>query len=724
MRARLGWLAWLVLVAACIWLPWHALFEGDGPFVRQLSRSLAWKSIAECLLLLGTVYGSLRLRRGGVVLAVLCAEVYARRHGVDITLLLLAAYLAGMHALGRCGASALRMPSGITLDIRLRDTVLGLVAWSAVIWIASLVGAGSLAAIRVLAIVILGGALAFWCCRWRAEIAVPERPVTRSGAFLLASVVTIVLMLVAKSASAVDSDALWYGLNADRVLFGEGGLFHDQGLVAHVHFYPKLTEALQAPFLGLGSASLVTGLSIACWTLLLATAREILRELGVTGLAASFGALVACVVPAVAASAATPKGELLAAWLCLSGLLAAVRLRRDDGDPTWLGVGVAATLLAPLARLTVLPYAALIFLFLVVSAFRDRQKTFRQFASPAFWVPIIVVLVTGFLVCLRTFQQAGVALASPDLLVDFQGLLGWHLHDYIGRYEPAFRTPFPGGLIDSLFGPAAYIHQALFWMGNGWLPILVAAVVLHGWRWMCQPVTLFMLVMGFSMYGLLYAYRYGNDGADGNYFIVPIVLLHLAAWTGVFAAEGEPVEPRRFAVGMAAIAAFCLFMVITTANWSPGTGRLDKRFDRTPFGELRALAQERYRISGLGPLAEALAAWPANTRMLGDMPTLDGGFFPVRYESLGVIAWARPPLLADRSAIVAFLRDRGIQLVALDYERTTAQIDERLRHVLDELTHRGEAHKLNVAGGRADLWALQPLPMNGYPAKMDGPRGR
>ncbi|HXP00854.1 MAG TPA: hypothetical protein VN813_10135, partial [Luteibacter sp.] len=107
MRIRLGWLGWLILVAACIWLPWHALYEGSGPFVRELSRSRAWKSLAECLALLGAVYGSLRLRRGGAVLAVVFAEVYARRHGVDITLLLLGVYIAGIHAMGRCFTAAL-----------------------------------------------------------------------------------------------------------------------------------------------------------------------------------------------------------------------------------------------------------------------------------------------------------------------------------------------------------------------------------------------------------------------------------------------------------------------------------------------------------------------------------------------------------------------------------------------------------------------------------------
>ncbi len=714
MRARLGWLGWLMLVAVCIWLPWHALFEGNGPFVRQLSRSLAWKSIAECLLLLGTVYGSLRLRRGGVVLAMLCAEVYARRHGVDITLALLAAYLAGMHALGRCTAGILRMPSGSTLDIRLRDTVLGLVAWSAVIWIASLADAGSLGAIRMLAVVLLGGALAFWFWRWRSEIVAPIRPVTRSGAFLVASSVTIVLMLVAKSASAVDSDALWYGLNADRVLFGNGGLFHDQGLVAHVHFYPKLTEALQAPFLGLGSASLVTGFSLVCWVLLVVTSREVLDELGVDGIRGWFGALFACVVPAVAASAATPKGEVFAAWLCTAGLLAGLRLRHGDNHRDWLGVGICAVLLAPLARLTTLPYAVAIFLFIVtIAAVRRTLPAWRTS------VPIALATIVGFLVCLRTYQQAGVALASPDVLVNLQGLLGWHLHDDIGRYEPVFRTPFPSGLLDSLFGPAAYIHQALFWMGNGWIPLLIAALALRGWRWVTTPAVAFVLLVGLSMYVLLYAYRYGGDGADGNYFIVPIVLLHIAAWAGVFAGGHREPAPRPFSIGAAAMAAFCLFMVITTANWLPGTGRLDARFDRTPFDELRALAENRFRTSNLGPLAAVLSHWPPGTRMLGDMAVDDGGYFPVRYESLGTIAWARPPLLQDRAAILNLFRGHGIRLVALGHDPVAA-VDDRVRPVLADLVARGEAQKLNAPGSPADLWLLEPAQSESQPGNMGG----
>jgi hypothetical protein len=705
MRARLGWLGWLIIVAACIWLPWHALYEGSGPFVRQLSRSLAWKSIAECLLLLGAVYGSLRLRKGGILLAAACAEVYARRHGVDITLLLLAAYLAGMHAIGRCTAAALGMPSGSALDIRLRDTLLGLVVWSTIIWIASFAGAGSLVAIRVLAVATLGSGLVFWIWRWRSEIAVPARPVTRSGAFLVSSLVTIVLMLVAKAAAAVDSDALWYGLNADRVLFGEGGLFHDQGLVVHVHFYPKLAEALQAPFLGLGSASLITGFSIVCWVLLVATSREVLGELGIGGLRAWFGALFACVVPAVAASAATPKGEVLAAWLCLSGLLAALRLRRGETHRHWLGAGLAAVLLAPLARLTVLPYAAMCFLFIVAVVVSRRQRWDWRTGFPIF-----VASLGVFLICLRTYQPTGVALVSPDILVGLQAHIGWTLHDDIGRYEPTFRTPFPGGLLDSLFGPAAYIHQALFWMGNGWLPLLIAAVALRGGRWMRQPVVQLLFALGLSMYALLYAYRYGNDGADGNYFIVPIVLLHLVTWVGVLAEGKTSPVPSPFTAGTAAMAAFCLFLVITAGNWFPGTGRLDARFDRTPFSELRTLAMARFRVSGMGPLANALESWPRSTRMLGDMPSSDGGYFPVRYESLSTIAWARPGLLADQATIVRFFRTHGIQLVALSRDSASGFIGARVRPVMEDLVRRGEARKVYIDGGTADLWFLVPYP--------------
>ncbi|WP_448102413.1 hypothetical protein [Luteibacter jiangsuensis] len=724
MRARLGWLAWLVLVAACIWLPWHALFEGSGPFVRQLSRSLAWKSIAECLLLLGAVYGSLRMRKGGWILAALCAEIYARRHGVDITLALLSLYLGGIHAVGRLAASWLAPAYNRTLDVYLRETLLGIVIWSAAIWSASLAGMGSLAALRILAFILLGGALVFAGIRWAPSMRMPHSRPTRGVAFLVATITMIVLMLSAKAASSVDSDALWYGLNADRLLFADGGLFHPGGLIAHVHFYPKLTEALQAPFLGLGSASLVTGLSLVCWLLLLATAREILRESRVGGLAAWFGALVACAVPAVAASAATPKGELLAAWLCLCGILALVRLSHRDGDARWLGAGLAALILAPLARLTVLPYAALIFLLLVVTACRERHRVSRWLAAPAFWAPVVVALSVAFLVCLRTFQQTGVALIAPDLLIHMQGLIGWHLHDDIGRYEPAFRTPFPDGLLDSLFGPAAYIHQALFWMGNGWLPMLFAAVVLRGWRWMRRPVTLSMLAVGVSMYGLMYAYRFGPDGADGNYFVVPIVLLHMVAWLGLLVDDARVTVSRACVAGVAAITAFCLFLVLTTANWFPGTGRLDTRFDRTPFGELRALAAARYRVSGLGPLAEALNAWPAKTRMLGDMPTLDGGYFPIRYESLGVIAWARPPLLADSAAIIGLLHDHRIELVALSHDPAAAFIDDRIRPVVQELVRRGEARKLNIGDAAADLWLLAPAPNGSHAAKMGGRTGR
>lgn len=701
LRFRLGWLAWLVIVAACIWLPFHDLYGSHGPFARQLSRSIAWKGLSECLLLLGAVYAGLRLQRHGYLLALVALEIYTRRHGLDITLLLLSLYAAGITATGQRIASWLKLGWPRDPGEWLRAGFLGLIAWAAVIWLASAAGLGSIAWIRGLAIGVLGTALCFQAWRWRTLPWVFDAPASRVSAAITATFVTTVAMLAAKSAAAVDSDALWYGLNADRVLLGDGGLLKGQGLVTHVHYYPKLAESLQIPFLGLGSASLVTGLGLVCWALLAATCREVLREFGVATAQAWLGALLACAVPAVAASGATPKGELLAAWCCVFGVLAALRLMRDPTSRGWLGMGVAALVIAPLARLTVIPYAAMACFFLLVVAARRHVRPMGRDT----WVPITLALTVFFFTCLRTWLLAGVAFVSPDVLVTLQKIVGWRLHDDIGRYEPVFNTPFPGGLVDSLFGPSRYIHQALFWMGNAWLPLLVAAMALRGWRWLAAPGVAFCFFVGLSMYVLLYAYRYGDAGADGNYFIVPIVLLHLVAWTGAF---GKPMDlsgaPWLLA-GSGALVAFSLFMVVTTANWEPGTGTMDANFRRTPFSELGRLADKRFATSGMASLARYLERFPPSTRMLGNMPDGDGGYLPLRYEALGDIAWARSTLLADEASLRGLLTGNDIALVAL--ARTmTSPADVLVRHTLDDMAREGTAVPVAAPIGDVDLWLL------------------
>jgi hypothetical protein len=397
------------------------------------------------------------------------------------------------------------------------------------------------------------------------------------------------------------------------------------------------------------------------------------------------------------------KGVLLAAWLCLMGLLAGMRLRHTEGREAaaWLATGLVATLLAPLGRVTVLPYALAIFAFIVWGAVAyGARPRWRECAPLALTAGVVALLV-----CLRTWLMTGVALATPDVIVDIQSLLGWHLRDDVGCYTPAFHTPFPSGLLQSLFGPSAYIHQALFWMGNAWIPLLVLAFALHGWRWILRGAMPFWLALGMSMYVLLYAYRYGPDGPDGNYFIVPIVVLHLAAWAGCTRTWQAAEAPRPFLAGWTAMLALCLFLVLTTANWFPGLTRLDANFRRTPFGELERIAAARFRISGMGPLAAALNDWPVGTRMVGDMPEGDGGVFPVRYESLSSISWARPPLVTDAAAIQSFLISHDIALVALSH-RPAAPVSVLARSAMAILVAEGQARPLRVEGAPADLWVM------------------
>jgi hypothetical protein len=713
MRARLGWLAWLVIVAACIALPLHALYGSSGPFSRQLANSAPWKSLDECVVLLGALYVAMRWKRGGIALGLMALALFTRRHGIDITLVLLAMYVGGLHALGRLCFPLSDAAAPAPVDT-LRHVFSGLVVWSALVWISSAVGMGSIHAIRWLAIGVLGGALALDASRQRSRLRLPTRPSTPLGALLVALAITVVAMLAAKAAAALDSDAFWYGVNADRVLLGEGNLFHPQGLVVHVHYYPKLAEALQIPFLGLGSASLVAGFSLICWALLVMTARELLRETGVVSARlARGGALLAACVPAVLASAATPKGELLAAWLCLMALLAGMRLRHLTAgreSATWLAIGLVGAVLAPLARLTVLPYAAGLFAFVLWQGVRYRVRP----TWPALGLAAAGAM-TFVLVCYRTWAMTGVALSTPDVIVDLQAALGWHLHDDIGRYVPTFHTPFPSGLVQSLFGPSDYIHQALFWMGNAWLPLLIAAIALRGWRWMLRDTMAFWLALGLSMYALLYAYRYGPDGPDGNYFIVPIIVLHLVAWTGCTAALPSRAVGRPFFAGTGAMLAASLFLVLTTANWLPGLARLDANFRRIPFGELDRMALARFRISGMDPLARALAPWSPGTRMVGDMPEGDGGLFPVRYESLISIGWARPSLVATPGAARAFLASHGIELVALR-QAGGPPASATVRAVMTGLETEGAARHLNVPGAPVDLWVLSP----GQNAAPDG----
>ncbi|HEL2981483.1 TPA: hypothetical protein UMB92_004392, partial [Stenotrophomonas maltophilia] len=289
------------------------------------------------------LYGALKLIRGAALWIGLAAvsALYARHHGVDVAMLASYIYLEGIFALGGC---LVALAGGVSRRDPAQQVIVGmtgLVACSLLLWVASLSGAGSMQALAGIAAVVLGGMLILRRGPWLGGMLLSG---IRHGAertpAVTALIATLMLVLFAKASVSSDFDSNWYGLAADRALIASGNIFRSEGLVAPVHYYPKLIELLQVPLAAIGSIPAIIGLSIGCWLATLGVASQVLRELRVGRVLRSHVVALLATLPAFANISITAKGDALAALLLAVALLAVLRLG-NRGGVGWLWIAVA-----------------------------------------------------------------------------------------------------------------------------------------------------------------------------------------------------------------------------------------------------------------------------------------------------------------------------------------------------------------------------------------------
>ncbi|UNK48886.1 hypothetical protein MNR01_14245 [Lysobacter sp. S4-A87] len=711
--ALLGKVATVLLALFFLVVPINS-FLGKGPFDWHIEQAEAWQGGSEVLGLCVLFFGSLSLpwKRARIALVLLFGWLYARRHGVDLSIMAWYLCAEAMLALGwsllpRIGMT--RIPRHSNLLIA---GLVGVVVWSLVIWTSSAAGLGAAPAVTLIAVAVLGMALVLG--RGPRLGAVLLRSMHRKSVLerlFCALIASFFLALFAKASVVVDSDSLWYGLQAEKFLVGDGGLYSGQGLVAVVHYYPKLYEALQLPFAGLGSVSLIYGSGIFSALLVALTCAAILREYRVRPEFRCAGMAIVMTMPALANIAVTAKGDAFSSWLLLLGVLALVRFRKGLSG-AWLWISVTSLALAILARLSNLPYAALLFVLLVASAVQRSLAVgnVAWLANRGAWLAMAGALLSA-MVLARTYLLAGVFLVAPVSVVELQGALGLTLKYPVGSLPVSDQLPrFPviAGLRSVLFDPASLPHIIIGWTGNVWAFLPLAALLL--WPRQGQPKlgAWPMLVLGLSYFVVLFGYRFLVPGGDGNYFIVPIVCLTI--WGVVQSRRLTDSSGRLLAMVLFFFALVSAAISFVTGSWGPGTRALDVVSTRLPF-ELDRAHSPNIAAAKLGDVDKFFNGMPPSTRVLGVeaaglSPDATTGFWlPVRYEPAEVIGWSRPELWRDSNTVVALLAQTQIEYVVMPVQSTGKWVEIQLKAALSFLHGRGQAKRVHQ-DGTYEIWQL------------------
>lgn len=715
-------LSWGLRIAAAaaiafilISVPIHA-FVAKGPFSWHIQQPEAWQGGLEVLMLAAALYAgfSTRRRRLGLTFALAAMWVYARRHGVDLSVVLIYLYAEAVMALGWLMlpmAGVARLPRAANLLVA---GLLGTMAWSFVIWSAAALGFGTLGDIRVIAVLVLGAALlAVRRARLGASLVRTLRRENRLERVVVAFAAAFLLAMFAKAAVVIDYDSFWYGLQGEEVLVGAGGLYNFQGLASVAHYYPKLYEALLLPFSGLGSVSMIFGVGILGALLLMITVIAILREYNVDRLTRVCIGVAAGTIPAVANIAVTAKGDMISSWLLLLGLLALIRFRKGVGG-TWAWIALSSLSLSVLARLSNLPYAAILAAIVVWSMARRGYTgdSWGVLRNRGLWVALFAAVVSA-LVLARSYLLAGILIVAPNAVVRLQQSLGMELKYPVGLLPPDDTLPrlsVGDALWSFLFDPSSLPHVLITWTGNVWLFVPIAACLLGARLRTKGPALWPVILIGLSFFVLLLSYRFLVKGGDGNYFIVPIICLLLA---GGRIAGTIPIRSRKPFTGMLLVFVLCNAAIsFVTGSWGPGTRRFDAVMTRLPF-EMAQYTDQALVNARMQGVQRFFRDKPPGTRVVGlergavgtSLPA--GGWLPVQYEALYPYLWQQPELVASSEALETYLLRAGIQYVIVPSEPVPAWIEfsEMVDSALGTLKAAGLAR---IAHRDADylVWAI------------------
>ena len=649
----------------------------NGPFTWHIRQPQFVQGGLELLVLAAGVVLAERLRDRRVGFAVLFTLValYARRHFFDYALLLTTLYVLGLYSLGLLAGRLIGLKQDDDRQYSLiKHFLLGVVAYTIVIWTSGLVFQANFQQPKIIAAVLLGASILLS----RPFRTLSLRTAGTSWGLLFPSVARAVLIatllaILAKGSYAIGYDALWYGLRPDRILFGPGGLYQDLDLSTWVYYYPKLYEVLISPLVGNGPMAGALAFSAFSWVFMLTCLDWTAKQFTIPRDWRWALLLALGTIPAAAAIGVTTKGELFAAGLLLLCMGSLKRSHKDIGlSPLMDCAGYA--LLASTVRLSMIPYLAIIFVVFCIALIRWYPQRNDPRATKVHrgevWM-LVSVVIAVVLVHYRTYLITGYPLIGTSGMTDVFHRLGFQpkfpnvvLPDSAGRVL----LPFDDLLLRYLFHPSRL--NRLTWTGNLWASLLLASLlaVLIRRNFNAVGKVAIPLGMGAAFFVILATVRFPIPGGDGNYFLVPIAALLLAA-SGILASSGED-RWRCLPWALLATSLLQFAMFFMSSGWYTGTRKFDTNFTISPLDEARR-TRTLLGYQRLLPVADAIASCGHGERVIGLVSDPTAYLLPGRYESVEELAWSNRMLLRSPTAFAAYLQRARIELVVIPAQDAT-----------------------------------------------------
>ncbi len=333
--------------------------------------------------------------------------------------------------------------------------------------------------------------------------------------------------LCAKSNACLSFDSIWYGMRSEYVLLGEHTIYDNLGYTGFVHYYPKLWEIINLPFSGLDYSFLYVSTTV-CFGIFMLIVLYYLSQIDKESTLFNNFLVVASVfsIPAIVNLATSAKPDIFCSFMFVFSILALVDLRNTDKERQFnlILFSLMCFSMSCITKFSAWGYAPFYIIYFLYQIFNIRPKLRFSFSS----IPYIFCLLLIILVLLRNVLITG--MPAPLFTSIWESLgFAWK-YPFIGRVDPMVHHSFDLNIPNHLKKLYTYIFRpgdfsTAFWVGNS---LIFLMLFVFSKKQMLKSVLFWISLLAFI---LIFIRPNIREYQDGNYFIIPLVLILVAGAT-------------------------------------------------------------------------------------------------------------------------------------------------------------------------------------------------
>ena len=537
--------------------------------------------------------------------------IYLKAHQVLIPVLTAAIYLEVILFFGRAVIKFLKIGNRKGIKFVFDSLVVGIVSWGILAISLSLLGFGTILALKVLTISVFF--ISLFSKEYKPFSLSAIMSFSKSNTYQKTGFIfvwLIVLLQFAKSNTALDYDSLWYGLRPEKVLFGAESFYDNLGMTIFVHYYPKLYELLLAPISNLGDYSFIYSVTTFLLLFIYILIYSFFRELKINRLNATIFTCLLASIPAIANMGSTAKTDIFTSlFIVLSAYYLYQWAKYQHIDNLYYAL--ISALISLGGKLTGYLYIPLLFLGVIISLIVYKKFNRKLFKGILDNKGLLLMLFTSvglwILILYRTLKLTGYPIypVAPGLWK----LLGFDLKYPFNQSVDLMSEKL--GFMDLLmrwykiiFDPRGFTHYVMVWPGNLYLCLVLFTILSVVVFWKKLKHRLFLLITVTPLFvSVLYYISTIPDGGDGNYFIAPIILISVAC---LYLLNLVDRSSKIF------ILALCLYIpiqsglvIVSHPSWSWGTATINYDLTRSDF-EAKEKTSQRLEYNGYSGIQKYL----------------------------------------------------------------------------------------------------------------------